>query len=428
MKTQKILERVLYFALLAGGLIFCWNNIVEHFKGNTSCQVQQKHITFNDLPTLVVCIEKRQPNDSAWIKGRYKYRNDLWIEARARQGDVTINRVPLEENQWIDILIGLKFRISEIKLSFGGIHKELEGGSKNFINYYRQCYKISNKWNGTGDHNVYKTAFQFAIKCKRDKLIKNDVNGEGKRNCAGHTGIAYVYVTSEENSYGVVERKWFDGMVQNSKGIAFEKEGNFGETRKIIEMTEYHKLHWRCSHESYHECLARRYNDLALRIQLDKSNKSEECQKHCLPFTLPKVGNITMPVCTNRLCYNLASSILENLKFDIYKHCKIACGVKEYVFGGSDRLKSEPSDKDSLVFEYGFASPSSTNSHRYQVPFKVVKTEYEVFPFISLIGVVGGTLGMFVGISFMGIAELLITAFSVKLHYLRILQNSAKSG
>ena len=98
------------------------------------------------------------------------------------------------------------------------------------------------------------------------------------------------------------------------------------------------------------------------------------------------------------------------------------------MFGGSDRLKSEPSDKDSLVFEYGFASPSSTNSHRYQVPFKVVKTEYEVFPFISLIGVVGGTLGMFVGISFMGIAELLITAFSVKLHYLRILQKSAKSG
>ena len=124
MKARKFLEQVLYFGLLAGGLIFCWNNIVEYFKGNTSYQVQQKHITFNDLPTLVVCIEKRQPNDSAWIKGSYKYRNDFWIEARARRGDVTINRVPLEENQWIDILIGLQFTISEIQLSFGGLVRD----------------------------------------------------------------------------------------------------------------------------------------------------------------------------------------------------------------------------------------------------------------------------------------------------------------
>ena len=37
-----------------------------------------------------------------------------------------------------------------------------------------------------------------------------------------------------------------------------------------------------------------------------------------------------------------------------------------------------------------------------------------VYPFISLVGVVGGTLGMFVGMSFMGIVELLVSV-SVKL-------------
>ena len=81
MTVRKILEQILYFGLLAGGLIFCWSNIVEYLNGNTSYQEKQEHITFNDLPTLVVCIEKKQPNDSAWIEGRYKYGDDLMIEA-----------------------------------------------------------------------------------------------------------------------------------------------------------------------------------------------------------------------------------------------------------------------------------------------------------------------------------------------------------
>ena len=112
----------------------------------------------------------------------------------------------------------------------------------------------------------------------------------------------------------------------------------------------------------------------------------------------------------------MATGTLEKLYFDMDKHCKIACNVKEYKFGEAERVRDESGDGGSLVFEYGFDLPSSTNSHRYRFPLKVVKTEYEVFPFISLVGVVGGTLGMFVGMSFMGIAEQLISAVSVKIH------------
>ena len=92
--------------------------------------------------------------------------------------------------------------------------------------------------------------------------------------------------------------------------------------------------------------------------------------------------------------------------------------MSEYKFGEGERVRGESGDRDSssLVFGYGFESPSPKNSHRSRVPLKVVKTEYEVFPFISLVGVIGGTLGMFVGISFMGIAELVMSTVSVKLH------------
>ena len=107
MTVRKILELILYFSLLAGGLIFCWSNIVEYLNGNTSYQEKQEHITFNDLPTLVVCIEKKQPNKSVWIEGSYKYGVDLWIEARVRKGYKTVNNVTLKENKWVDILTGL---------------------------------------------------------------------------------------------------------------------------------------------------------------------------------------------------------------------------------------------------------------------------------------------------------------------------------
>ena len=118
MKARKILEHILYFGLLAGGLIFCWSNIVEYLNGNTSYQEKQEHITFNDLPTLVVCIEKKQPNDSAWIEGSFKYGDDLWIEARVRKDNIIVDRVYLEENKLVDISIGLQFSISEMELSF----------------------------------------------------------------------------------------------------------------------------------------------------------------------------------------------------------------------------------------------------------------------------------------------------------------------
>ena len=115
MTARKILEQILYFGLLAGGLIFCWSNIVEYLNGNTSYQEKQEHITFNDLPTLVVCIEKKQPNKSVWVEGSYKYGVDLLFEARVRVGDKKINRVTLDENQWVDVLFGLQLLISEMQ-------------------------------------------------------------------------------------------------------------------------------------------------------------------------------------------------------------------------------------------------------------------------------------------------------------------------
>ena len=53
-----------------------------------------------------------------------------------------------------------------------------------------------------------------------------------------------------------------------------------------------------------------------------------------------------------------------------------------------------------IVVEIQFEVPSVNVK-----PFKTVKTEYLLTTFMSLVGNVGGTLGMFVGFSFIGMAD-----------------------
>ena len=49
--------------------------------------------------------------------------------------------------------------------------------------------------------------------------------------------------------YGVAEKSWFHGVVQGIQDTRFEQ----GDTRRIVEMTEYHNAQWKCSSGSYYE-------------------------------------------------------------------------------------------------------------------------------------------------------------------------------
>ena len=58
-----------------------------------------------------------------------------------------------------------------------------------------------------------------------------------------------------------------------------------------------------------------------------------------------------------------------------------------------------------MGFEYSFGTPASTRDTKSRKLSKIVKTEYLVIPLMSLVGSVGGTLGMFLGFSFIGTSE-----------------------
>ena len=59
-------------------------------------------------------------------------------------------------------------------------------------------------------------------------------------------------------------------------------------------------------------------------------------------------------------------------------------------------------------------------------PFKYVYEEYLIMPGISLIGNVGGTLGMFVGFSFLNTTEWLIAALPRLLKWIKQKWNQCK--
>ena len=61
--------------------------------------------------------------------------------------------------------------------------------------------------------------------------------------------------------------------------------------------------------------------------------------------------------------------------------------------------------KDQISIGYHFELPLSTRNMRSKKPFKTVHQEHLVMSMVSLLADVGGTLGIFVGLSLFGTSE-----------------------
>ena len=86
-------------------------------------------------------------------------------------------------------------------------------------------------------------------------------------------------------------------------------------------------------------------------------------------------------------------------------HCKKACNLKEYKLEKASAADYFTRTNDTIAVVLKFDSPSSRRQSRLMLPYKTVHTEYLVTTWISLVGAVGGTLGMFVGFSIIGTSE-----------------------
>ena len=133
-----------------------------------------------------------------------------------------------------------------------------------------------------------------------------------------------------------------------------------------------------------------------------------------------------------RDCY---LQIIDDLQVDQRKYCQKACRVEEFKRHGIPKQEGinfdsvdsnmelyfsrsdwrdwvsktwnlSAIDADStIVVGYKFELPDFNRDPRSDEPYKTVKREYLIITWISMIGTVGGTLGMFEGFSLIGTSQ-----------------------
>ena len=207
----------------------------DFLKGSTNYSLQNLEISLDDLPTVSLCVElrgKRIPNTNP-----QKYDYERMLYGKAFTIDVKViehknNTITLEEDTSIQTLYGIQVSLKEFRQT---------------RNEKWQCYQIVMKSNG--NHAIEMDIFRTQIIFKFESYSLFPEN-------------AYVWLTSEDNSYGLVGGKWFDGDVtkltlENSyfKGILLPAIYQV----KVFKVTEYIGLISACSPDSYYKCLAERF-------------------------------------------------------------------------------------------------------------------------------------------------------------------------
>ena len=193
----------------------------------------------------------------------------------------------------------------------------------------------------------------------------------------------------------------------------------------ITELTDYlnlesHSVFNVCSEESYYECLLRQFLNHNFSQDTINTKNYSNCNfsKICIPFSLPTSlqAQEKYSMCSDnqtRLCFE---SVLFDIERDQQKYCRKTCEVKEFIVRQSHRnpdCKEEgPVHKNQFVLEYDFEVPKATRDMLSRNPYKTLKTERLVTSGITLVGNVGGTLGMFVGFSFIATSEWLAIVFT----------------
>ena len=271
----------------------------------------------------------------------------------------------------------------------------------------KQCFKISFRWHGS----------YSPISCRENMNMQFAMKFSNKHPAYGTSG--WVMLTSEENSYGLAGGTWFDGFVQcirASSEVVYE----------ILEVTEYINQPSACS-ESYYQCLAKRFIKYDFGKNSRMTQNGSKCSdfEACSPYSLPFDKKI-FPICkdkNSRICYD---NILRDLESEQEKYCKKSCHVKEFktkMLNGLSGMERKWGSKwtrwqneswtwndtfmphNAQFFEYSFHSPISRTNIRTKRPFKTIHRECWKMSGMSLIGNIGGTLGMFVGFSFLGSFE-----------------------
>ena len=347
----KGLEWFLFLGLCTLSAYFMREVLDQFISGDTSFKVYEKFI--EDIPTMVLCSTERSNFSS--LKNEdlltYHYRRDF---------NFTYLYSVLNKGEWVEDKITLK-----------------EG--KNIIpNHVIYLEKLATAWNGFC-YKINETASK--IEHSEWRHVKINYN---KTLAQERLPSWIVHFTSEKNSYGVLRYWWFDGAIVTIKLHKSSIDAIELKPQIYKYLPNYNSS---CGESSFYEC----WGSKLLASNFDK------CPRKCIPYSLPNNAYYKIPLCNTKEQWDCAHQIANMVMENITKSgsCPKLCTVSHY----SGRTFDELSESDYWN-EYSY-----TIAH----PFTVTITEeYLIYDAITVIGSVGGTLGMCIGFSFTNIIAYII--------------------
>ena len=189
----------------------------------------------------------------------------------------------------------------------------------------------------------------------------------------------YIYITSEENSYGILDTTWMNGdeakfALHNL--IPYPGANNIYNLKVV--KTKYTNETSICREGTY-------FNKCMVKTILDASYN---CTNWCLPLSLPQYDSFDyFPQCQTWEEYACMKDNVENLFInEIYEKCPTACETVEYT---GKVLHTIYLDESTFQWSYDISNRMT------------VYEEYVVYDFAGFISSVGGMIGLFIGFSFL---------------------------
>ena len=202
-----------------------------------------------------------------------------------------------------------------------------------------------------------------------------------------------IYFTSEENAFGIITQQWNYG-----NELKFILHQNFNDMGSI----QYLKLNAKKS--IYLNDKATPCNDLSNKCFTEELYKTNYplCQKICLPSALPLMNSVkewkAIEECHSWEEFMCMADKIILLAYELSEPhdtaCPRYCNQVEY----TGKVQGDLNAYELSGVGWSYSISSITN----------VNEEYLVYDFASLVGSVGGTIGIFVGFSVFDLVVLII--------------------
>ena len=187
-----------------------------------------------------------------------------------------------------------------------------------------------------------------------------------------------IHLTSQKNSYGASMHDFIDGAIQSYASVKGYNLVRI-QPNKIIKL----KSNAKCQESSFYECFE---------AKLFYQNYTQ-CPRKCAPISTP--SNI-MPLCESSEEFKCAFEIAKIVRNDnSLDKCQPSCTIVDY--NQRKIYQEDKNEKRKVTFAY-----------RIQETIMKVEEEYLIQYFVGMLSSIGGTLGMFVGFSFVGLLSFVL--------------------